>query len=113
MYDRRPASRAACGTPTVAAGLTPVVCGSFHSAISSPLSRAMGPYLLSSEYIVDARGPFKRNRTLRDRGVRTVNGAIKLHRAVPLSPRPHPKAFRRGRSQGAQAQLVYSSPPDV
>src|SRR4051794_25483866 len=98
MYDRRPASRAACGTPTVAAGLTPVVCGSFHSAISSPLSRAMGPYLLRSEYIVDARGPFKRNRTLPDRGVGRVNGAIKLHNAVPISPRPHPQGSRGDRT---------------
>src|SRR3954453_17840558 len=44
MYDRRPASRAARGTPTVAV-FTPVVRGSFSSAISSPLARAKGPSL--------------------------------------------------------------------
>src|SRR5690242_9399345 len=44
MYDRRPASRAARGTPNVAV-FTPVVRGSFHSAISSPLARAKGPSL--------------------------------------------------------------------
>src|SRR6185437_12153518 len=47
MYDRRPASRAARGTPTVAVGLTPVVRGSFHSAISSPLRGGKCPPLAS------------------------------------------------------------------
>src|SRR3954463_7516941 len=42
MYDRRPASRVALGTPTVAA-LTPVMRGSCQLAILSPLARAKGP----------------------------------------------------------------------
>src|SRR5687767_6768332 len=47
MYARRPASRAARGTPTVAAaGFTPVVVvrGSCQLAIVTPLARAKGPF---------------------------------------------------------------------
>src|SRR5437868_11227567 len=59
MYDRRPASRAARGTPTVAA-VTPVVRGSFHSAIVTPCRAGEGP-VRYCRYIVDAQGDFKRN----------------------------------------------------
>src|SRR6185503_13903059 len=57
IYDRRPTSRAARGTPTVAAVLTPVVRGSFHSAISSPSRGDNGPVSLP-QYIVDGPNDF-------------------------------------------------------
>src|SRR5437773_11603636 len=48
MYDRRPASRAARGTPTVAAvtppNLSVLLRGSCQLAMSSPLARAKGPF---------------------------------------------------------------------
>src|SRR5438132_13258874 len=62
MYDRRPASRAARGTPTVAA-VTPVVRGSFHSAIVTPCRAGERP-VRYCRYIVDARGDFKRIRII-------------------------------------------------
>jgi hypothetical protein len=60
MYDRRPTSRAARGTPTVAA-VTPVVCGSCQLAILSP-SRGQKARSLGSN-IVEGVNDFKRNTT--------------------------------------------------
>src|SRR4051812_12043540 len=60
MYDRRPTSRAARGTLTVAAP-TPVVCGSCQLAILSPLRGRRARSL--SANIVEARLDFKRNTT--------------------------------------------------
>src|SRR6476661_8459530 len=83
MYDRRPASRVALGTPTVTVGFTPPVRsaalrGSCQLAMSSPLPGARCP--LHPEYIVDAEGDFKRNRTS---GVATRLPDIIFTRAWP------------------------------
>src|SRR6476646_9873212 len=60
MYDRRPTSRAARGTLTVAAP-TPVVCGSCQLAILSPLRGRWARSL--SANIVERPDDFKRNTT--------------------------------------------------
>src|SRR5205085_7379027 len=60
MYDRRPTSRAARGTLTVAAP-TPVVCGSCQLAILSPLRGRRARSL--SANIVERPPDFKRNTT--------------------------------------------------
>src|SRR5207248_2146165 len=98
MYDRRPASRAARGTPTVAA-VTPVVRGSFHSAIVTPCRAGEGP-VRYCRYIVDAQGDFKLIQTfVRSPLVRRPNAGL-----TPLPSRA-PGATLRLLSVGGAAAL--------
>src|SRR5256885_3548167 len=82
MCDRRPTSRAARGTPTVAV-FTPVVCGSCQLAMSSPLPGPKCP--VRPEYIVDEPCHFKRIWT---------NGPT--HCLGPLAVTHSPERSRRG-----------------
>src|SRR4051794_8259781 len=82
MYDRRPASRATVGTPTVIAGSAPrnPVRGSNWFCIITPLQGGLDDTSPSGRNIVDARRDFKRN---------TTNGYF-AERLFRLRPLPFP-----------------------